>query len=83
MGWLLWIIVGLLAGWIAEKITSSDHGLLTNLVVGLIGSVIGGWLVTALGFHYRANAFWPSLVVATLGAVVLLFALNWFRGRST
>ncbi|MGF7162732.1 putative membrane protein YeaQ/YmgE (transglycosylase-associated protein family) [Rhodoligotrophos appendicifer] len=80
VGWISWIIIGLIAGWIAEKVTSRDHGLLTNLVVGLIGGVIGGWLSTKLGLQV-APGFWGSLLVATAGAIILLFIVGIFRRR--
>jgi uncharacterized membrane protein YeaQ/YmgE (transglycosylase-associated protein family) len=46
MSILAWMGVGILAGWLAEKITRSDHGLITNLIVGVIGAFIGGFLMT-------------------------------------
>ena len=51
MGIIAWIIVGILAGWIAERVTGSDHGLLTNLIVGLVGAFIGGLLATFFGLR--------------------------------
>lgn len=67
------IIVGLIAGWLAERLMNRDHGLLTNLVVGVIGSLIGGFLVTRLiGFRYEEGFNLASIAVATLRAVVLL-----------
>jgi uncharacterized membrane protein YeaQ/YmgE (transglycosylase-associated protein family) len=71
------IIIGILAGWIAEKLMNRRHGLLTNLVVGLVGSLIGGFLANALGFSW--GGWIGSLVVSTLGAVVLLFLLGLVR----
>jgi uncharacterized membrane protein YeaQ/YmgE (transglycosylase-associated protein family) len=74
------IVIGLLAGWIAEKVMARNHGLLTNLVVGVVGSFIGAFLAYLLGFAYVG--FWPSLVVSAIGAIVLLFLLGLMRGRS-
>jgi len=68
------IVVGLLAGWIAEKATNSSHGLLTNLVVGIVGAVIGGFAARSLGLVY--GGFLGTLIVATVGAVVLLVVLR-------
>jgi uncharacterized membrane protein YeaQ/YmgE (transglycosylase-associated protein family) len=73
------LFIGLIAGWIAEKVTGRDHGLLTNLVVGVVGSFIGAWVAHALGYTY--SGFWPSLLVSALGAIVLLFIVGLFRGR--
>ncbi len=84
MSILAWIVVGIIAGWLAEKITGSNHGLLTNLIVGIIGAFIGGFLVSQLfGYRYVEGFNLPSILVATLGAVVLLFVLGLLRGRRT
>jgi uncharacterized membrane protein YeaQ/YmgE (transglycosylase-associated protein family) len=81
MGWIVWIIVGGLAGWIASIVTKSRNGLFTNILVGLIGSVVGGWLVNGFGFTYDETRFWPALIVSALGAIVLLAILQWISGR--
>lgn len=47
------IIIGLLAGWLAERFTRSDHGLLTNLILGVVGAVAFGWVAGQLGFFPR------------------------------
>ena len=57
-----------------------SHGLVTNLIVGLIGAVLGGFVAGMAGFGYQG--FLPSLVVSTLGAVLLLFLLNIFGKRA-
>ncbi len=80
MSIIFWIIIGGLAGWIAEKVTKSSHGLLTNIVVGIIGAFIGGWLFGILGVATQAG-FIGSLITAVVGAVILLFALKAIRGR--
>ena len=45
------LLIGALAGWIAEKLTKGDHGLLTNIVVGIAGSFVGGWLANVVGLR--------------------------------
>jgi uncharacterized membrane protein YeaQ/YmgE (transglycosylase-associated protein family) len=77
---IFWIIIGGLAGWIAEKVTKSDHGLLTNIIVGIVGAVIGGWLLGLFGVNLEENWI-GSLVTAVIGALILLFALKAIRGR--
>ena len=72
MGIFSWIIIGLLAGWLAAKVTESPHGLLRNLIVGLVGSLIGGFLFTKLGLQVVPD-FWGELITAVIGAIVLLF----------
>ncbi len=73
MSVVAWIVVGLIAGWLAERIMGRDHGLITNMVVGLIGSMIGGFVfTTVIGFRYAEGFNLPSILVATAGAVILL-----------
>jgi len=71
MGVLAWILIGLIAGWLAAKITNAPRGLLRNLIIGLVGSLIGGFLFTKLGLHIVPD-FWGELITATIGAVVFL-----------
>ncbi len=71
------IVIGILAGWIAERVMNRQHGILTNLIVGVVGSFIGGWLAHTFGFSYAG--FWGSLAVSAVGAIVLLFLLGLVR----
>ncbi|MFN3524098.1 MAG: GlsB/YeaQ/YmgE family stress response membrane protein [Phenylobacterium sp.] len=73
------IIIGLLAGWIAEKIMKRDHGLWTNLIVGLVGALLGGFLAGLLGIRF--GGFLGSLVISTIGAILLLAILGAVRRR--
>ena len=70
------LLIGFLAGYIAERVMNRDHGLLTNVLVGIAGSFVGGTLAGFLGISYFG--FFSNLVIATLGAVLIL----WFFGRS-
>lgn len=79
VGWLLAIIVGIFAGWIAEKIMKRDHGLFMNLIVGLVGALIGKFLLGLVGVGYEGIL--PSLGAAVLGAVILLAIIGMFRPR--
>jgi uncharacterized membrane protein YeaQ/YmgE (transglycosylase-associated protein family) len=79
IGWLLAIIVGIAAGWLAEKIMRREHGLLTNLIVGLVGALIGKFLLNMMGVAYAGIL--PSLGAAVLGAVILLAILGFFHRR--
>ena len=74
------IIIGIAAGWIAEQVTGRRHGLLMNLIVGLVGAFLGAFLAGVLGFTFAG--FWSSLVVSTLGAIVLLALFGLVRGRA-
>ena len=78
LGVLAWIVIGLVAGWLAAKITDSPRGLLRNLVVGLLGAMLGGFLFTRLGLTVMSD-FWGQLITAIVGAVVLLFLLQVIR----
>ena len=70
MGFFAWIIVGLIAGWLAAKITDAPQGLLRNLAIGLVGGVLGGFMFEKLGIQMMG--FFGSLVAATVGAIVFL-----------
>jgi uncharacterized membrane protein YeaQ/YmgE (transglycosylase-associated protein family) len=71
MGILSWIIVGLIAGWLAKVILGGPGGIFHNLAVGLIGAIVGGFLFEKLNLHVMPD-FWGNLIVATIGAVVFL-----------
>jgi uncharacterized membrane protein YeaQ/YmgE (transglycosylase-associated protein family) len=80
VGWIGAIIVGIFAGWIAEKIMKRNQGILTNLVVGIIGALIGKFLIVdILGIAY--GGWIASLGAAVVGAVILLFILGLFKRR--
>ena len=74
---LLWfILIGLAAGWLAAKIMKGKgFGLLGDIVIGVIGALIGGFLFRLLGVSDEGGLLW-SLIVATIGAVVLLYVLR-------
>ena len=79
MGFIGWIIVGLVAGFIAEKVTKSDHGLLTNLIVGLIGAFVGGFIADQFDIRFVANQLFDTTIIATLGAILVLFVYQKIR----
>ena len=67
---------------LVSRITGRDHGLLTNLIVGIVGALVGGFLVSSLlGFQYAEGFNLPSILVATIGAVLLLGIFGGFRSR--
>ena len=71
MGFFATIIVGLIAGWVAERATRSNHGILTNLVIGVIGSVVGNYVAERL--NISLFGWIDHIVAASLGAVATLF----------
>lgn len=88
MGWIIAIIVGGIAGWLASKVMNRDAqmGIFWNVVVGCVGSVLGRFLFGGLigGGSLRADAFDPlTLLTSFIGAVVLLAIVNFIqRGRA-
>jgi uncharacterized membrane protein YeaQ/YmgE (transglycosylase-associated protein family) len=81
-GVIAWLAVGLIAGWLAGMVMKGGgYGLLGDIVVGLIGSFLGGLL---MGFFVQGPAgFWGSIVVAFIGACVLITLVRVISGRST
>jgi uncharacterized membrane protein YeaQ/YmgE (transglycosylase-associated protein family) len=78
-GFIAWMIVGLLAGWVAGHLTRGrGFGCIVDVILGLIGAVIGGWIFTRLGIG--GIGFWWSLAAATVGAVLLVSIARVFAG---
>jgi uncharacterized membrane protein YeaQ/YmgE (transglycosylase-associated protein family) len=77
MSIILWIVLGALAGWIASKImgTDAEQGAVGNIIVGILGAFLGGWLMTMFGLSDASLGSFNlySLLVAIGGAVILLF----------
>jgi uncharacterized membrane protein YeaQ/YmgE (transglycosylase-associated protein family) len=78
-----WVVLGGIAGWLASIVMkrNSQMGLVANVIVGVVGAAIGGWLVTQFGGAGVTGFNLSSLLVAILGAVVLLAVINMFAGR--
>ena len=81
VGFLGMLIIGIIAGWIAEKVTASDHGLLTNLLVGIAGSFVGGWLASLLNIPFEG--WLGNLLLAAIGAVLVLWVWRFATGHRT
>jgi uncharacterized membrane protein YeaQ/YmgE (transglycosylase-associated protein family) len=82
-GILAWLFLGLVAGWLAGKLSRGrGYGCIADIVLGLLGSVVGGWVFTKLGIVSPANSFLYSLAAATLGAVILVAIVHLFIGGS-
>jgi uncharacterized membrane protein YeaQ/YmgE (transglycosylase-associated protein family) len=80
-GLIGWIVIGLIAGWLAGKIARGEgFGCIGDVLIGLIGSVIGGWIFTQLGIVH-SNGFLLSLAAATVGAVLLVCIAHLFFGK--
>jgi len=76
MGILAWIVFGAIAGWLAHLLTGRGGGLITNIVVGIVGAFIGGFLMSFIGGGGVGGFDLYSLLVAVGGAVVLLIVLG-------
>ena len=80
VGFIGMLIIGILAGWIAEKVTASNHGIFTNILVGIAGAFVGGKLAEVL--NVPVFGFWRTLVSASIGAIVILWIWQAIRTRS-
>jgi uncharacterized membrane protein YeaQ/YmgE (transglycosylase-associated protein family) len=84
MSIIAWIVVGLLAGFIASQIVNQrGSGILLDIVLGIIGAMVGGWLFSLLGARHVTGLDLYSLIVATIGAIVVLLLYHALvdRGR--
>jgi uncharacterized membrane protein YeaQ/YmgE (transglycosylase-associated protein family) len=79
-GIIAWLVVGLIAGWLAGlMMKGSGYGILGDIIVGLIGSFLGGVMLSY--FVEGAAGFWGSILVAFIGACVLIFLARMISGR--
>jgi uncharacterized membrane protein YeaQ/YmgE (transglycosylase-associated protein family) len=80
-GIVSWLLLGLIAGWLAGKLARGrGYGCITDVILGLIGSYLGGWIFMKLGIF--GGGFLYSLAAATLGAVILVSIAHAFGGES-
>jgi uncharacterized membrane protein YeaQ/YmgE (transglycosylase-associated protein family) len=82
MGFIAWIVVGAIAGFIASRVMNSKQGLLMMVGLGIVGGLVGGWLaanVFKMGSVDGVNI--ESIFIATLGAILVVFAVNALTGR--
>jgi len=83
MGIISWIIIGALAGWIGSMITRNNEemGFGKNVIVGIIGSFIGGFLFNLIGGYGMTGFNIWSLIVAVIGSIILLSIINLFKNK--
>ncbi len=82
MNIIIWLVVGGLIGWAASAVMRTQEGMLLNVVVGIVGAALGGWLLSPLvgaSTINQSNFSVPSLLVSFLGAVILLGIVNLVR----
>jgi len=85
MGLISWLVVGAIAGWLAGYLVKGDEslGVIGHIVLGIIGGLVGGFIAGALtGGDYLTGINITTIVVAVIGAVVVVVVWNAIRGRS-
>jgi uncharacterized membrane protein YeaQ/YmgE (transglycosylase-associated protein family) len=87
MNFIIWLVVGGVIGWLASMLMKTDgqQGIVLNVVVGIVGAMLGGWFISPLvgvGTINQDNFSLPSLLVSFLGAAILLAIVNFFRRGS-
>jgi uncharacterized membrane protein YeaQ/YmgE (transglycosylase-associated protein family) len=83
MGIISWIVLGGIAGWLASIVAKRNDqmGCITNIIAGVIGAAVGGWVFSLFGGTGVTGFNLPSLLVAFVGAVIVLFVVNLVFGR--
>ena len=79
LGWIAAIVVGALAGWIAEKIMKADHGLLTNILLGIVGALVLNFILVAVLGIGTLGGWIGQLIIGVVGWAVLL----WMQGSAS
>ena len=82
MGFIAWIVVGAIAGWIASRVMNAKEGLIMMVGLGIVGGLVGGWLaanVFKMGSVDGINI--ETIFIATLGAILVLFVANFLTGK--
>lgn len=79
LGWLGAIIIGALAGWIAENIMKSNQGLLMNIILGIIGAIVANALFSIVGVGF--GGIIGNLIAGVIGACILIWLGRMIRGR--
>ena len=81
IGWIAAIVVGGIAGWLAEQFMKSDMGLVMNIVLGIVGAAVASWLFSFIGISFGPG--WLGYLIAGfIGAVILLFVVRMVRQRA-
>ena len=83
MGIISWVVLGGIAGWLASIITKRNDqmGCITNIIAGIVGAAVGGWVFSLFGGQGVTGFNLPSLLVAFVGAVIVLAVVNLIFGR--
>jgi uncharacterized membrane protein YeaQ/YmgE (transglycosylase-associated protein family) len=76
---LLWMAIGAIAGFLASAIVGGGYGLIGDIIIGVVGAFVGGWLFRALGWHAPFTGLGGTVFIAFIGALVLLLILRVLR----
>lgn len=76
---VVWIVIGLIAGWLASAVVGGGYGLIGDIIVGVVGSFIGGFVFRTLGVRTPFSGIAGTIFVAFIGAIVLLLLLRLVR----
>ncbi len=80
---LVWIVIGLIAGWLASAVVGGGYGLVGDIIIGVVGAFLGGLVFRGLGIHTHLSGLPSTILVAFVGAVLLLLLLRLIhRGAS-
>jgi uncharacterized membrane protein YeaQ/YmgE (transglycosylase-associated protein family) len=79
---LLWIAIGLIAGWLASTVVGGGYGVVGDIVVGVVGAFFGGWVFSLLGASAPFGGLAGTIFIAFVGAVLLLLVLRGIRTLS-
>jgi uncharacterized membrane protein YeaQ/YmgE (transglycosylase-associated protein family) len=80
---LIWLAIGLIAGWLASVVVGGGYGVIGDIVVGIVGSFLGSLIFQGLHIHSPLSGFAGTVFVAFIGAIVLLLLLRLIRGASS
>jgi uncharacterized membrane protein YeaQ/YmgE (transglycosylase-associated protein family) len=83
MGWIVAVIIGGIAGWLAEQFMKSDMGLLTNIVLGIVGAVIASAILRAFGIVLGLGGWLGYLIGGFIGACLLIWIVQTVKGMRT
>ena len=81
MGFITWIVVGLIAGWLAGQVMKGGgYGILVDIILGILGGIVGGWVFGLLGLH--ASGLIGTIIVSFVGAVMLVWISRLAKKKS-